>query len=99
VLTASAGLQANIDTLNGIHDKVIATNAADLEEPQAAISAKMVELTGLRNEANIIAQEIFRVSSTQTDNRRLLGSLQSLNEREMSLPKPTPLWAALVWCR
>ncbi|WP_296420205.1 amino acid ABC transporter permease, partial [Pseudooctadecabacter sp.] len=55
--------------------------------PQAAFSAKMEELTALRDEATTIAQADFRLSSLQTDNRGFLSSLNSLEDREASVPE------------
>lgn len=86
IQTVMAGLTANIASLHTIHDKVIATNADVLEEPQARMLAQMADLAALRNEATVFAQSAFRIASKDTENTRLLGSLNSLNEREASLP-------------
>ncbi len=84
--TAAATVDADIATLNRITDKVIGTNAADLEAPQAALLAKMAELTALRDEQTVIAQADFRISSLQTENRGLLNALNTLEAREASVP-------------
>ncbi len=85
--TVTAALQSDIDTLETIHDKIVATNVAELEAPQAAFSAKMEDLTALRDEATTIAQADFRLSTLQTNNRGFLASLNSLEDREASVPE------------
>ncbi|SLN27898.1 Inner membrane amino-acid ABC transporter permease protein YhdY [Pseudooctadecabacter jejudonensis] len=87
IATASALVQSDVDTLDGIKDKIIAANASDLEAPQAALVANMAQLTQLRDEATTIAQDNFRISSQQTENRGFLTALNSLTERENSLPE------------
>ncbi len=87
IATAAAAVDADIATLNEITDKVIATNAADLEAPQAALKAKMAELTALRDEQTVIAQADFRISTQQTENRGFLNALNTLEERETSVPE------------
>lgn len=83
--TAMAALSANIASLKEIESKVIATNADDLAEPQARLLEQMANLTALRDDATVIAQETFRVSSEQSDNRGFLNALNSLEDREASL--------------
>ena len=87
VATAAAAVDADTATLHQITEKVIVTNAADLEAPQSALLAKMAELTALRDEATVIAQAEFRVSSQQTESRGLLNSLNTLEDREASVPE------------
>ena len=81
-----ASLESDIASLETILDKVIATNAADLEEPQALFLEQMAGMAGLRDDATVLAQEAFRVSSQDSENRGFLSSLNSLTERENSLP-------------
>jgi general L-amino acid transport system permease protein len=87
--TSIAAVDANMDTLETIMGKVVVTNAANLEDPQSRMLAQMANLTALRDEATEIAQATFRISSQDTDNRRTLAELTSLNEREVSLPMLT----------
>jgi|GEM_PF-21634 len=87
IATVAASVDADIATLQQITDKVIATNVSGLEEPQAALLSTMARLTELRDEATVIAQADFRLSSQQTENRGMLNSLDSLEAREASVPE------------
>jgi len=81
-----SAVSADLATLETILDKIIATNAPDLEEPQARFLAHMRELSALRDDAKEISQTGFRVASQDSASRNLLTSLQALGEREASLP-------------
>lgn len=94
IQTVIAGLSTNIKSLDTIQDKIIATNVADLEEPQARFLDQMAKMAALRNEATTFAQATFRVSSQDSDNRGFLSALNSLDEREASLPRLRELTAA-----
>ncbi|HCP82238.1 MAG TPA: ABC transporter permease [Octadecabacter sp.] len=84
--TAMAGLSANIASLEVIHGKIVATNADDLEAPQAKLLSQMAGLTALRNDESNLSQAAFRVSTEATEANSFLGALTSLEEREASLP-------------
>jgi len=79
-------VRGNVGSLNGILGKIIAVNAADLEEPQAQLLDKMAQMAALRDDATVLAQDAFRVSSQVSESRGFLTALESLNEREASLP-------------
>ncbi|MBU2991641.1 ABC transporter permease subunit [Octadecabacter sp. B2R22] len=84
--TASAALGANIEALQTVHDKVIATNADALVEPQARLLDQTAILTALRDDQTVISQSKFRLETELSEGNSFLSSLQSLNEREASLP-------------
>ncbi len=86
ITTVMASLQANLDTLNTVHDKIIATNVEDLKAPQAALLAQTAQMASLRDEATVVAQEVFRLETAVSDGRRFLTALRSLDEREAMLP-------------
>lgn len=86
ISTVIASLGADVDTLHGIQDKVIASNTDELKAPQAALDSQRQVLAALRDEATVIAQDTFRVSSAESNGRGYLNSLNSLEERETSLP-------------
>ncbi len=84
--TAMAALDANLSSLGSIHDKIIATNADDLKEPQAQFLGQTASLSALRDDANGMAQASFRASSELSESRSYLTVLQSLTDREAALP-------------
>lgn len=84
--TAMAALAANLASLGAIHDKIIATNADDLKEPQAQFLDQTASLSALRDDANRMAQASFRASSELSESRSYLVVLQSLTDREAALP-------------
>jgi general L-amino acid transport system permease protein len=84
--TAMAALAANLASLETIHDKIIATNVDDLEEPQAQFLGQTAGLSALRDDATGVAQATFRASSELSELRSYLTALQSLNDREVALP-------------
>jgi len=83
---AMAGLSANIDSLQTVYDKVVATNVDDLAQPQARLLEQVAGLTAPRDQATVIAQDTFRVTSINSANRSLLSDLNSLDGREAELP-------------
>ena len=87
VETAMAGLSANISSLEAIQNKIVATNADDLEAPQAKILSQMAGLTELRNEESNLSQAAFRASTEASESSSFLSALTSLEEREASLPE------------
>ena len=84
--TAMAALDANLSSLGSIHDKIIATNADDLKEPQTQFLGQTASLSALRDDANGMAQASFRASSELSESRSYLTVLQSLTDREAALP-------------
>ena len=84
--TEMAALDANLSSLGSIHDKIIATNADDLKEPQAQFLGQTASLSALRDDANGMAQASFRASSELSKSRSYLTVLQSLTDREAALP-------------
>jgi general L-amino acid transport system permease protein len=86
IMTVIASLDADIATLSSILDKVIASNVDDLVEPQAALLSQMGNLATLRDEATVVAQDSFRVSTAQSAGRSFLSSLMTLPDQEASLP-------------
>lgn len=84
--TEMAALDANLSSLGSIHDKIIATNADDLKEPQAQFLGQTASLSALRDDANGMAQASFRASSELSESRSYLTVLQSLTDREAALP-------------
>ena len=93
VETVMAGLSTNIESLETIHDKIVVTNADDLEAPQATFLAQMADLAALRDDATTIAQATFRVSTEESESRGYLTALRSLSEREASLSELSELTA------
>ncbi len=85
--TAMAGLSTNLSSLETIREKIVATNADDLEAPQARLLSQMAGLTALRNEESNLLQAAFRVSTEASESNNILGALMSLEEREASLPE------------
>lgn len=85
--TAMAGLSANISSLETIHSKIVATNAADLEAPQEKLLSQMAGLTALRNDESNLAQAAFRASTEASESNGFLNALRSLEEREAALPE------------
>ncbi|AKS44882.1 general L-amino acid transport system permease protein [Octadecabacter temperatus] len=87
VETAMAGLSANIASLDTIREKIVATNVAGLEEPQARLLSQMQGLTALRNDESNISQAAFRASTESSESGSFMSALTSLEEREASLPE------------
>jgi general L-amino acid transport system permease protein len=87
IMVVIASLDADIATLSGIQDKIIASNVEDLVEPQASLLSKMADLAALRDEATVVAQDTFRVSTAQSNGRTFLSSLMTLPDQEASLPE------------
>jgi len=85
--TVMAAVRANLTSLEAIHSKIIATNAADLEAPQQEILDQMKVLTALRDDATELSQSEFRASTELSDANGFIGSLQSLADREATLPE------------
>ncbi|AGI69752.1 glutamate/glutamine/aspartate/asparagine transport system permease protein BztC [Octadecabacter antarcticus 307] len=96
IMTVIASFDADITTLKDIQGKIIASNVEDLVSPQAALLSQMKVLAGLRDDATVVAQDTFRVSSTQSSGRRFLSSLTSLLDQEVSLPELREQTAALL---
>ena len=84
--TVLASLEADIETLKEIERKIIVTNADALKAPQAALNDQMKVLAALRDEATVIAQDRFRISTAESDGRGFLNSLRTLAAREESVP-------------
>lgn len=82
----TTALRANVTALERVFDKVVATNAAPLREPQARLRAEMAQLSALRNEATTIAQASFRLTNELSSSRGNLASIRSLERREASIP-------------
>jgi len=85
--TEMARLAADIETLKGIQTKIIATNVEPLKAPQAALDDQMAALAALRDEATVIAQDRFRISTAESESRGFLNSLNTLEDRETSVPE------------
>ena len=81
-----SALETNIASLEMVLEKVIATNAAPLEGPQAQLLDEMKVLANLRDDATRIAIDSFRLSTELSDNRNFLSQAQSLAEREAQIP-------------
>jgi general L-amino acid transport system permease protein len=85
IITVTASLDADISILKGIQDRIIVSIKNGLVEPQAALLSQMARLSALRDDATVVAQDTFRVSSAQSDGRNFLSSLTSLSDQEASL--------------
>ena len=85
IITVIARLDADIALLKVIQDRIIASIESGLVEPQAALLSQMALLSALRDDATVVAQDTFRVSSAQSDGRNFLSSLMSLPDQEASL--------------
>lgn len=84
--TVMASVSADIETLHTIEDKIIATNVEPLKAPQAALDDQRATLAALRDEATVIAQDRFRVSTVVSESRGFLNSIKTLDDRESSVP-------------
>ncbi|MFT7370328.1 MAG: general L-amino acid transport system permease protein [Alteromonas macleodii] len=85
IVTVTASLNADILILKGIQDRIVVSIKNGLVEPQAALLSQMARLSALRDDATVVAQDTFRVSSAQSDGRNFLSSVTSLSDQEASL--------------
>ena len=85
IVAVIVSLDADIAILNGIQDRIVVSIEDGLVEPQAALLRQMARLSALRDDASVVAQDSFRISSAQSDGRNFLSSLMSLPDQEASL--------------